>query len=224
MPQRDNGIEQEIADRGISEVVHFSTNLGFLGALAKDALMPRNRLSSDDYLEHILTLNAPFRTEEQPWFDKTQNWIDYVNLSISEITINLFKHSLRWHAGSDIFWLIMSFDPMLMADPGVYFSTTNCIYPLTSRKEGSNGLKALFAPVVQRKPGWSVARDSRPPELPTCEQAEVLYPKGLTLDRLRKVYCRQGEDCDRVYSMLSTYDRKTVEVVLNEEKFKGRPN
>lgn len=214
-----------INERQIHEIVHFTTNLGFLGCLAKGAVLPRNRLRNDELLEHILTLNAPFRAEEEDWFDRTQNWIDFVNLSISEISVNLFKHSaLKWHAGKDIFWVIMSFDPALMIDPGVYFSTTNSIYEHTIRTVGGSGLESLFSPAVRRKGTWKAVRGNRPPYLPTCEQAEVLYPAGLPMDYLRKVYVRTGDEQDNVHCALGTYGRKDVEVVVNLEKFYGAPN
>lgn len=217
-------ITEIVARRQIQEVVHFTTNLGFLGCLARGAILPRRQLAKDQLLEHILTLNAPFRTEEEPWFDQSQAWIEYVNLSISEITANLFKHSLKWHAGKDIFWLILSFSPALMEDPGVFFATTNNIYPLAKRQAGAVGLEALFAPLVPRKRTWTATRGSRPPHLPTCEQAEVLYPNGLSMSYLRKVYVREGDDQDRVYSMLSAYSRGSIEIEINREKFSGKPN
>src|SRR5207244_12037499 len=165
-----------------------------------------------DLLEDILRLNAPFRAEEQIGFDKTQDWISFVNLRLSEISTNLLKFSRQWHEGKALSWLIMSFDPGLLCDPGVYFSTTNNIYPLTRRALEGEGLEAVFAPVVPRKPGWTVTRRSRAPHLPTCEQAEVLYPNGLPMKYLRRVYVLTGADSDWVHSVLPIYDRSDVEV------------
>jgi len=220
----DTTIADIIARRRIKEVVHFTTNLGFLGCLAKGSVLPRSRLPKEKLLEHILTLNAPFRTENEPWFDKTKNWTDYVNLSISDISTNLYRHSLGWHAGKNIFWLIMSFDPLLMEEAGVYFCTTNNIYALTSRGTGADGLEALFAQTVPRKHGWTASRGNRAQHLPTCEQAEVLYPDGLSLSYLRKVYVGEGEQSDWVYSVLAQYGQDAVEIVIDKAKFQGVPN
>jgi hypothetical protein len=134
-------VSEMARERGITEVVHFSTNLGLTGCLHNEIVLPRNRLKVEEKLENILTLNAPFRSEEEAWFDKTQNWINFVNLSVSEITTNLFRASLRWHEGKDIYWLIMSFDVSLLDHKGVYFTTTNNIYahttsPIYSREHG----------------------------------------------------------------------------------------
>lgn len=222
-----NKIEASISDlarqRGITEVVHFSTNLGLVGCLHNELVLPRNRLKTQEKLENILTLNAPFRSEEEAWFDKTQNWINFVNLSISEITTNLFRASLRWHAGRDIYWLIMSFDPGLLDQNGVYFSTTNNVYPHTVRSPGPAGFEAMFAREIRRKPGWRAVRGPRPPHLTTCEQAEVLFPDGLPMSYLRRVYVRTGEEADRVHAVLAQFGRQDVEILENADKFHGKP-
>lgn len=220
----DRTVANIVAARKIREVVHFTTNLGFLGCLAKGSVLSRIRLPKEQLLAHILTLNAPFRTEEQPQFDKTERWIDYVNLSVSEINTRLFKYSTKWRAGSDIFWIIMSFRADLMSHDGVYFSTTNSIYPLTKRNRDAEGLELLFAPLIARKPGWKVMRQNRPDHLPTCEQAEVLYPESLSVDYLQGIYCRKGEEADWAHAMLSNYDLRNVKIETGEDKFRGAPN
>jgi hypothetical protein len=217
-------IQDIIQAREIREVVHFTTNLGFLGCLATGEVLPRNRLRDVQLLQHILTLNAPFRAEDEDWFDRTENWIEFVNLSISEISTNLFGFSLKWHADKHLFWVIMGFDPILMGDDGVFFSTTNNIYPFTRRGAGPAALEALFAAAVPRKAGWKVVRGNRSAHLTTCEQAEVLYPNGVPMEYLETVYVRAGEDGDWATAMLRTYNRSDVQVILDPGKFNGSPN
>jgi hypothetical protein len=187
-------------------------------------LLPRSLLKREQQLERILTLNAPFRTEEEEWFDKTENWIDYINLSVSEITTNLFRASLRWHEGKDIYWVIMSFRIEILDHPGVYFSTTNAIYPHTVKMHGVQGFDAMFAPQIRRKGTWKALRARRPSHLTTCEQAEVLYPRSLSLAHLKQIYVRQGEEGDRVHALLGQFGRRDVEVVEMADKFRGKPN
>lgn len=210
-------------ERDITEIVHFSTNLGLTGCLHSNYVFPRSRLKAEDQLERILTLNAPFRSEEADWFDKTRNWIDYVNLSVSEITTNLFRHSLKWHEGKDIYWLIMAFRIEILDDPGVYFTTTNNIYPLTVRGPGYAAFEAMFAPIVRRKGTWKAYRGTRVARLTTCEQAEVLYPDALAMSHLRRVYVRTGDEADRVYAVLSQFNREDVGVLIDDKKFLGKP-
>lgn len=216
-------ILQSAKSRGVTEIVHFSTNRGLTGCLHSGFVYPRSQLKAEEQLEHILTLNAPFRAEAEDWFDRTENWIDYVNLSVSEITANLFRFSLKWHAGKDIYWIIMAFDPSLLDDDGVYFSTTNNIYEHTKRAKGPSGFEALFQRTVKRKGTWVAYRGTRANHLPTCEQAEVLYPARLDMKYLKRVYVREADQKDRVYALLSHFDRSDVEVIVDTKKFEGRP-
>jgi ssDNA thymidine ADP-ribosyltransferase, DarT len=209
----------------ITEVLHFTTNLGLVGCLATDLLLPRSKLKDEEILEHILFHNTPFRPEESPEFDKSENWIDYVNMSISAISSHLFRYSSKkWHAGKDISWFIMSFDISILEHDGVYFSTTNNKYEFAERASGVPGLSALFRPTIQRRVGWTVARAARPLWLTTCEQAEVLYPHGVALDHLRTVYAQEGEDADWANAVLATYGRTDVKVCIDPAKFQGFPN
>ncbi|WOS39911.1 DarT ssDNA thymidine ADP-ribosyltransferase family protein [Xanthomonas rydalmerensis] len=218
-------IASRIQERGIVEVVHFTTNRGFVGMLASRRLYSRHRLHFDEYLEHQWMANSVSRPETAEGFDKKENWLDYVNLSISEINSRFLLVSSRWHQDSDYWWIILSFDSSIMCDDGVYFATTNNGYDLCSRKGGLEGFDALFVPVVGRKlPSWRAYRLDREPRLPTCEQAEVLYPGYVDLHALRRVYVREGEQADRVEGWLREFEMTWVEVIVNEQKFVGRPN
>jgi hypothetical protein len=220
----DCSISTYALERGVEEILHFSTNRGLTGCLHTGYLLPRPKLRKEETLTHILTLNAPFRTEEAESFDKSEDWINYVNLSISEITTNLFRASLKWHSGKDIYWVIMSFDPKILDHKGVYFSTTNSIYNGTQRGKGLEGFRALFAERVLRRNTWYANRRNRAEHLPTCEQAEVLYPGGLSMSFLRRIYVREDEEADAVHALLGQFDRLDVKVAPSPEKFAGQQN
>lgn len=218
-------ISDLIARRGIVEILHFTTNRGFVGALAKRAVLSRHELPSDSYLEYLWRANASWRPEAAENFDKSKNWLDFVNLSISEVNSRYFLVSTRWHEGSDYWWIIMSFSPELMLDDGVVFATTNNSYDRCVRTDGLAGLQALFADVIQRKsPSWRVVRGARADHLPTCEQAEVLYPRSLSIRYLRRVYVREHEQRDAVAGWLREFKCEGVEVIVCPEKFSGRSN
>ena len=205
--------------RGVTELLHFTTNRGLTGCLHTGNLLSRYRLKDEDSLVHILTLNSKFRKEGETSFDQNEKWIDYVNISVSEITTNLFRASLKWHAGKDLFWVIMAFDPAILDDEGVYFSTTNNIYSGTLRHKGSAGFGALFAPTITRWWNNVVSRKARPDHLTTCEQAEVLYPGLIDMRNLKRVYVTEGELADRVGAVLGTYQGGAVEVGVETRKF-----
>jgi len=116
------------------------------------------------------------RPEESEFFDKGADWLDFVNLSISEINRSFFDFSKRWSHNQEILWVILSFDPIILTHECVYFATTNNSYEHCRREVGVTGLQALFTNLIRRKGTWRAHRGSRVDRLPTCEQAEVLYP------------------------------------------------
>lgn len=119
----------------------------------------------------------------------------------------------------------MEFDGKILAHDGVYFATTNNSYDLCRRGAGADGLQALFADrIVRKSNGWSVDRLGRAPELPTCEQAEVLYPGSVCIEYLRRVFVNDGDHYDAVGGWLQEFSRDHVEVTLSTRKFGGQPN
>jgi hypothetical protein len=217
-------ISEEIEQRGISEVLHFTTHRGVVGVLATGFIRSRFRLPQDAYLQYVLHVNAAVRSEAAEYFDKSQNWLDYVNFSISEINRRYFLASQNWHVNKDIWWAIFSYDPIIATHDGVFFSTTNNVYQYCQRGDGAEGLRLLFAERVDRKAGWSAYRGTRPTNLPTCEQAEMLYPQQVSVDFLRRIYVTCGEHHDHVAGWLKEFERPDVEVIISPEKFLGRMN
>lgn len=217
-------IENSLGKRGVEEILHFTTNRGLVGILSQRELLSRRRLPSEKLLEHIAFPNAAVRPEEAWYFDKSDDWLDFVNLSMSEINRRFLDVSNRWHAEADVWWVILSFAPIIASHKGVRFATTNNAYPLCKRGGGQEGLEALFDPSVPRKGTWTARRANRGPNLPTCEQAEVLYPKAVSTEFLRKVYVSQEEHISVVRGWLREFEYPAVKVSHSPIKFAGRPN
>ena len=224
-------LSNAIGRRGISEVVHFTTNRGITGVLAKKFLLSRPLLNEDEYLREVIKFNAQKRLEESAFFDKSEDWIYFVNLSISEINKRFFDISRRRHNNADVWWCILAFDPSIMLHDGVWFATTNNGYDKCTRGYGEKGFEALFAPKIARKTSgndgrpWSVTRGARAEHLPTCEQAEVLYPEKLALAHLKKVYVEDGDHHDAVVGWLRDFvGDSDIQVHVEREKFAGRMN
>jgi hypothetical protein len=218
-------LADEISKRQIVELLHFTTNNGIVGTLAQKALLSRHRLPEEKYLKHVLRINAATRPEENELFDKSQNWLDYVNLSISEINAHYFAVSKRWHPASNIWWGILAFDAQIMTHSDVVFATTNNAYDCCIRGGGLEGLEALFSPYIRRKKqGWSVTRGNRLPFLPTCQQAEVLYPAEVPTNYLRRIYVNAEDHHDWATGWLGDFGFSGVDVILSPEKFAGKPN
>ena len=68
-------------------------------------------------------------------------------MSISRVNDSMLATSSeKWHATEDLWWVVLAFDASLLADPGVYFVTTNNTYVnCLKRGTGVEGLHALFA-------------------------------------------------------------------------------
>lgn len=199
--------------RGIRDVVHFTTHKGLLGILQSGFVKSRKRLPAEMQLEYIYTPNAPYR--------KDVHWVDFINLSISSINHQYFNASCRWHREADVWWCILSFDPIILTHTGVYFTTTNNIYTGVQRGTGAAALEKLFANQVVRWIGNVQERSAQySSSQPTCPQAEVLYPGELSIDYLRRVHVEKGEDEDEVHAQLSLVRRTNIEVAVDSDKFK----
>jgi len=202
-----------IKRRGIKEILHFTTNRGVLGTLHTGALKSRNRISKEEQLEFVLKLNSTIRKDTQ--------WLDHVNLSITRINGYFFEiSSERWHITADIWWAVLAFDPEILTHKGVYFTTTNNIYPSCSRGPGGGGIEAMFAPKVIARYGAVMTREKLADSVPTCEQAEVLYPGEIPLKYLKRIYVRKDSEADEVNGQLALTNQEEIEVVVNKKIFK----
>jgi hypothetical protein len=217
-------VQEALLRRNISEILHFTTNRGLVGTLATRALLSRAQLPNEKLLEHVLHLNSTHRAEAEPYFDKQEHWLDFVNLSISAVNSRFFSTSQRWHLHEDIWWAILSFESSIAAHEGVRFATTNNSYDHCERGAGEAGFEQLFKQSIRCKGNWTVHRKDRPTYLPTCEQAEVLYPQSLSVDYLRKVYVANTEAQDVVVGWLDEFDVRDVNVTVEPDKFEGIPN
>ena len=205
-------IGEIIKRRGIAEILHFTTHKGLLGALHSGAVKSRQRLPAEVDLRYIYMPNANFR--------KDLAWLDYVNLSISRINNEFFRACCRWHRAEDLWWCIMSFDPVILTHDGVYFTTTNNMYTGVRRGKGPSALEALFAERIVRWTGNVVSRhEDMPTNFTTCVQAEVLYPRELSTEYLRGIYVVCAEDMDEVHAQLAMTNFKTIEVLVVPENF-----
>lgn len=185
----------EAKRRGVTDVVHFTTLQGVVGVLAARAVKSRARLPEDEYLEHVYQPNARFR--------KDCAWLDYVNLSIERINDGMFTASVKWHAAEGNPWVVLSFDPKILAHPGVVFTTTNNIYPSCKRAEKLAGFNQMFMDPVVGRYNERHDRVDKPPQWTTDRQAEVLYPGELSCDYLQRIDVQSEEAVDRIHGALS---------------------
>ncbi len=217
-------IEQYMVDKGISEVLHFTTERGLTGCAGTGLVLSRKALNEEQYLSFIASPVSSERREAQDTFNKDEDWLDYINLSISEINTSYFNAAKNWFRGEDRWWCIMAFDPIILTHPKIYFTTTNNIYTSVIRTPGCAGLKAMFDETITKWRGKTVSRNGREQRLTTCEQAEVLYPNPLNMEFLRSVYVQNQEQAASIHGTLRSFGFLSVNVIICPEKFLGVPN
>jgi ssDNA thymidine ADP-ribosyltransferase, DarT len=218
MSTRDlSPVEQVIKERSIREVLHFTTSPGLVGILASGKVMCRDRLPTEKHIEYVYTPNCPNRL-------KDAEWTGYVNLSISRVNQRMLNvSSNRWHADDDFWWIVLAFDVSILTESGVFFTTTNNTYQrCVRRSEGADGLRALFAPSVEFGHHGSRQHryDGMPDQFTTDEQAEVLYPDAIPIDKVRALYVREAEHADSAMGLIDMWpSTPRIPVVHKPEVF-----
>lgn len=204
-------IQDVINNRGIEEVVHFTTHHGLIGILDSKYLKARDHLHEDQRLEFILKPNSKFRSDPA--------WTKYVNLSISRINKSFFNYCSRWH--NDIHWCALSFSPSILQDDGVVFTTTNNIYRTSViRASGEAGLEGMFAPSILGKNGALVTRSHNPcPSFTTDIEAEVLYPQQVSIDHLQRIIVPSEDALDEICGVTHALNCDHLRVDLDSNFF-----
>lgn len=202
------------AERGITQVLHFTTSRGLVGILAKRAVLARSHLTEDLYLEHIYRPNASNRYEA-PKYQR------YVNMSITRVNERFFSISRNWHKSDPyLHWAVLSFAPDIIGHEGVLFATSNMMHDGVVPQPDTVGFNALFANPAHdgygrnrpRHPGLSDSES-------TNNQAELLYPDCLSTTYLRRVYVDTEDDAANVEGIVGVLDHDGLEVVVEPGMF-----
>jgi hypothetical protein len=206
-------IESIIQERKISRVLHFTTSPGLIGILASKAVLSRKRLTREKYLEHIAFPNCEIRQDP--------DWLDHVNLSIEKINTMFLSYAKNgWHAGADLFWCVLSFDPQILKHDEVWFATTNNSYSTVMHCQGASGLSALYAETVKEKPPYVKTRTAKMcSALTTSPQAEVLYPGQLDIKHLREILVSDEKSAEEANGHLEVFNL-TIPITVMPEAFR----
>lgn len=204
-----------VRERGIQEVLHFTTNSGLTGMIAQQLILSKSLLHEDLYLEHIYKPSCPNRSRDADYHS-------YVNLSITRINSSLFGIAEgNWHRDIDGWWCIVSLSTEILEHEGTIFTTTNNIYPSVRRAVGLNGIQQMFSPTVY---GRYSAKLDRTPETPanftTCLQAEVLYPNAIPFSYVRCIYFRDHDHADAAKAIFAACSKQPVLCVIDPSKFR----
>lgn len=204
-------VAERARQRGITEILHYTSQKGVQGSVMKGALLSRQRTENDEDVAYIF---------EGVWPRRDHAWVDHISLSVSKINAELYDKSRARYP--DWWWAVMSFAPDILDHEGVWFTTTNNVYEdVLERGQGVDGFEALFR---ERVP-WGyygsvkVRRPGHPEHWPTDPQAEVLYPQALSLDHLVRIYVPGSQHRALVHAWCEAFDRPEFEVVVDMAVF-----
>ena len=205
------GIVRDARKRGITRIVHFTRTGGLKGILHTSVVKARSDLPKDARVRHVYEENATDRSRDLGWHG-------YINLSVTEINMHIFRRSREWH--TDDKWVILEFSQELLGHSGVVFCTTNNAYALARRCAGPRGFEQMFAPEVPwGYYGSTSDRQHRARNQTTDPQAEVLYLFELSLDHLHTITVGDEDTYDTVRATLYHFPHDP-EVVISPEAFR----
>jgi hypothetical protein len=183
-----------------------------MGLLRKGALLSRQRVQDDPELAYIFL---------SVWPVKAHAWVDYVSLSITRINRELYRRAER--NLPDRWWAVLSFDPAIMDDDGVFFATTNNAYEEVCRRAPRlDGFRDLFSAEVSWGHYGSVKRrtDRTPCNQPTDIQAEVLYPGSIPMTYVQRIYVTEAEHRRHIRAWCSAFDITEPSIEIRPEVFR----
>lgn len=196
--------------RGITEILHYTSERGAMGTVMKGALLSREKVENDPDIAFIF---------EGVWERKDPDWVNYISLSLSRVNLDLFRRSRQRFP--DYWWAILSFDVEILDQENVWFTTTNNIYPVCERATGEAGFEAMFAPEVPW--GYQGSVKTRSPDIPdgwtTCSRAEVLFPQRIPLKYLRCVYVQGAQHRRLVQAWAEVYDAGEIPIEVDPGAF-----
>ena len=199
------------AERGITSIVHFTRTNGLKGILSTGVVKSRRDLPEEFRVRYVYDPNANDRSRDFIWHS-------YINLSVTKINMHMFNRSKDWHPEDR--WVILSFDPKILGDPGVVFCTTNNAYPVVNRCRGIQGFEQMFAPQVPWGYQGSIhTRIKQGSNQPTDPQAEVLYPFELSLEYLKTLIVRDELTYEEVFG-ISSHFPYDPSITIKPEAFK----
>lgn len=194
----------------MEQILHYTSERGVMGAVMKQALLSREQVENDPDVAFIF---------EGIWERKDPEWVDYISLSVSRINLDLFQRSRNNFP--NFWWAVMSLDVAILDHEGVWFTTTNNIYPPCGRGQGVDGFEAMFAEPIEW--GYYGSRRWRSPvyrdSWPTDRAAEVLFPTRIPLEHVQRLYVPGQQHRRLVSAWAEAYGVPDLPVEINLEPF-----
>lgn len=200
--------QNEIEQRGIEHLIHFTPAINLLSIFEQDKLLSRSLLERFDIDQTDIFDYVEF-TDEIRFDDKS-----YINLSIQHPNSFLFNRFRQKTAEeSHMFWCVLKINKKYIYQTDTLFSVTNVANSHNKRNVGVTGdiekFRMLFANSLQIVTSYNsrtVSRNNLPTKYPTDEQAEVLVKNEIFVNDILQVCFKDENDLAIGKAALSDYN------------------
>ncbi|MFI3293736.1 MAG: DarT ssDNA thymidine ADP-ribosyltransferase family protein [Rikenellaceae bacterium] len=212
--------KNEIQNRGIGYLVHFTPTINLLSIYEQKKVLCRNLLEQFDVLQTDIFDFVEF-TDDIRFDDKS-----YINLSIQHSNSYLLNRFIEKTSNDTyINWCILKINPKYIYHKDTLFSVTNAANSHNKYHVGISGdidkFKSLFASsinVVTSYTSKTINRGNLKNKYPTDEQAEVLVKNEILVDDIIQVCFK--DDVDLATAKAALYDYDTTNFVVDKSLFK----
>ena len=198
--------QDEIKERGIEYLIHFTTTSNLSSILENGKLMSREILESNDLAFDII--------DSHRYDDLKQ----YINLSLSGPNTEMFKAKRRDY--KDRNWCVLKIDPKHIYDRETRFSYHNAAHTV-KLQDGISGDLSQFKKLFKQKLDITnsygtlnvVTRDTQLlPKYPTCVQAEILVKDSIPLESILEVCFESKEKMEEAKAAMHSHDTRLFKV------------
>lgn len=205
MELKQNHVEfqQEINERGIEYLIHFTPTINLLSIFEQGKLLSRSLLEKNDIDDTLLDF---IEFLDSIRYDDKQ----FINLSISSPNYYLFnRFRERTQDKPYINWCVLKINPKYILQKDTLFAVTNAASSIAKNNYGISGdilkFKKLFDNGLSLKIGV-VQRGNLKSKYPTDVQAEVLVKNEINIKDILEVCFKDEADLARGKAALNNYN------------------
>lgn len=214
-------LKNEVAQREITQLIHFTPALNLLSIFEQGAILSRQRLDSTSEITPDLHMEDYLEINDERRYD---NRLDCINTSIQRPNSYLLRNfrNKTNTAKEHFVWCIISLKPDLIWREGTVFSISNAASTFSKQqgfKEGHEHFSKLFQENLTTAKG-TFRRTRLDDAYPTDIQAEVLIPDGICVSNIQKVYFENEDDLHSIKAGIKVlYEGPLPEFIVDPSMF-----
>lgn len=214
LKQNHTEFQEEISDRGIEHLIHFTPTINLLSIFEQGKLLSRALLEQFDIGQTDIFDYIEF-TDDIRFDDKS-----FINLSVQHPNSYLFNR-FREKTKNDIHinWCVLKIDKKYIYQTDTLFSVTNAANSHNKRNVGVTGdiikFRMMFANSLQIVTSYNsrtVTRKNLKPKYTTDEQAEVLVKNEILVSDILHVCFKDEKDLAAGKAALNDYNTRNFVV------------